>query len=268
MLAVTTRNKLHSWRFSLPMVRARRYVREQLATTPGLIRYISAVASPTEFLTMTVWENRQAMFNFMSSGAHEQFMWMFSRWSTSFWSMRWMPTTAEEGAWDGLSFANMVDPEDQLWRAAQPQTPRLPLPEQRPGRLPGGRSIDPSSCGVYAITALVEATNPGHLWSLLSRVREFRRGPNHSQLLRWCVGGVDPRRFWVLTLWHDAPEGLAEAVCALRRHLNASWTMCWTAGEYEIGHWDRLRLRQLASARSRKPRMNPEMIEPIGSDPS
>ncbi len=59
MLAVTTRNKLHHWRFCLPMLRARRYVREQLATTPGLIRYVSAVASPTEFLTMTVWENRQ-----------------------------------------------------------------------------------------------------------------------------------------------------------------------------------------------------------------
>lgn len=266
MLAVTTRNKLRSWRFSLPMVRARRYVREQLATTPGLIRYISAVASPTEFLTMTVWENRQSMFNFMSSGAHEKFMWMFSRWSASFWSMRWMPTAAEEGAWDGLSFANMVEPEDQLWRAARPQAPTLPLPEQRPGKLPGGRALDPSGCGVCAITALVEARSPDHLWSLLSKVREFRREPNHSQLLRWTVGAVDPQRFWVLTLWRDAPEGPAEAVCTLQRHLNACWTMCWTAGEYEIGHWDRLRLRQLASARNRKPRMNPETTEPIGSD--
>src|SRR5579864_6418179 len=67
MLAVTTRNKLRSWRYSLPMIRARGYIREQLATTNGLIRYVSAIASPTEFLTMTVWENRQAMFNFMSS---------------------------------------------------------------------------------------------------------------------------------------------------------------------------------------------------------
>lgn len=74
MLAVTTRNKLRSARYSLPMMRARGFVREQLATTRGLIRYISAIASPTEFLTMTVWQNRQAMFDFMSSGAHQEFM--------------------------------------------------------------------------------------------------------------------------------------------------------------------------------------------------
>ena len=123
MLAVTTRNKLHSIHFSLPMLRARRYVSVQLATTPGLIRYVSAIASPTEFLTLTVWENRQVMFNFMNSDAHRRFMWMFTRWSASFWSMRWMPTTTEEGAWNGLSLADLVEPEDQLWRAAHPQVP-------------------------------------------------------------------------------------------------------------------------------------------------
>ena len=64
----------------------------------------------------------------------------------------------------------------------------------------------------------------------------------------------------------SASEGPAETVCALRRHLNASWTMCWTAGEYEIGNWDYLRLRQLASARNRQERMRTETIEPIGSD--
>ena len=160
MLAVTTRNKLRSWRYSLPMMRARGYVREQLAATPGLIRYVSAIASPTEFLTMTVWENRQAMFNFMSSGAHQEFMWMFSRWSASFWSMR------------------------------------------------------------------------------------------------WNVGIVGLRSFWILTLWRAAPEGQGDVVRLLRQRLGASWTMCWRAGEYEIGNWNGLRLRQLASARSRELRMH------------
>src|SRR5579863_293685 len=131
MLAVTTRNKLRSWHFSVPMMRAQRYVREQLMATPGLIRYTSAIASPTEFLTMTVWENRQAMFNFMSSGAHQEFMWMFSRWSASFWSMRWIPTDAEDGAWDGLSLKNLVEPDEQYRRDARPQAPPLPLPEQQ-----------------------------------------------------------------------------------------------------------------------------------------
>lgn len=266
MLAVTTRNKLRSLRFSLPMLQARRYVREQLATTPGLVRYISAIASPTEFLTMTVWENRQAMFNFMSSGAHEKFMWMFSRWSASFWSMRWMPTTAEEGAWEGLSLANMVETEDELWHAARPRAPQLPLVERRPGRMPGTRFVDPSSCGVHAITALVEAAGPGYLWNLLRTVRELRQETGRSQLLRWNVGTIGPRSFWVLTLWRDIPGGPADAVRVLRQRLGASWTMCWAAGEYEIGNWNGLRLRQLASAQTRKPRTRPEAVEPTGSD--
>jgi len=266
MLAVTTRNKLHHWRFCLPMLRARRYVREQLATTPGLIRYVSAIASPTEFLTMTVWENRQAMFNFMSSGAHEKFMWMCTRWSASFWSMRWVPTSIEEGAWEGLSLANLVEPDSQLLRDTRPQAPQLPLPEQLTKTSPGRRGGDPSGSGVYAITALVEADSPGHLWDLLSAAREFRHETGQSQLLRWNIGTIEPRRFWVLTLWKDVSERGTNAVCLLRQRLGASWTMCWAAGEYEIGNWNGLRLRQLASARARELRMKSETDERVGSD--
>ncbi len=271
MLAVTTRNKLHSIRFSLLMLRARRYVSAQLATTPGLIRYASAIASPTEFLTLTVWENRQVMFNFMNSDAHRRFMWMFTRWSASFWSMRWMPTTTEEGAWNGLSLADLVEPEDQLWRAAHPRVPQLPLPEERASaRTIGRRFTDPSASGVYAITALVEATNPVYLWNLVGAIRELRNEADHPQLLRWSVGIVSPRRFLVLTLWREASgsQRQAEAVCTLRRRLGACWTMCWSAGEYEIGHWNGLRLRQLATARTRQQRMEAEAIEHIGSDRS
>jgi len=256
MLAVTTRNKLRSVRFSLPMLRARRYVRDQLATTPGLIRYISAIASPTEFLTMTVWENRQAMFNFMSSGAHEEFMWMFTRWAASFWSMRWIPTGAEEGAWQGLSLRNLIEPDEQPWNDAQSQAPRLPLTAQQPGRMPGGRLADPSGCDVYAVTALVEAADPGHYWKLLASVQEFRRKAGDSRLLRWNVGTVGPRSFWILTLWRAAHEGRDDEVRLLRQRLGASWAMCWRAGEYEIGNWNGLRLRQLASARSRELRLH------------
>lgn len=263
MLAVTTRNKLRDWRFCLPMMRARRYVREQLATTPGLIRYVSAIASPTEFLTFTVWENRQAMFNFMSSGAHETFMWMFSRWSTSFWSMRWIPTLAEEGAWERLSLADLVRPSDSSLRAALPRAPKLPLPEQSSTRGPRGRVGDPSGSGVYAITALVDAINPGHLWALLHIIQKFRSEADYPQLLRWSIGTVEPGRFLVLTLWRDVPAGPAETVQMLRQYLHASWTMCWTAGEYEIGHWNGLRLRQLASRRTRQQHMKHETTERI-----
>jgi hypothetical protein len=266
MLAVTTRNKLHSWRYSLPMMRARGHVSEQLAATPGLIRNVSAIASPTEFLTMTVWENRQSMFDFMSSGAHQEFMWMFSRWSASFWSMRWIPTGAEEGVWDGLSLGHLMESDEQLRSDARPQAPRLPLPDQQPGRIPGGRLTDPSGCDTYAITALVEAASPLHYWRLLGAAQEFRRGAGHTQLLRWNVATLGPRSFWVLTLWRDASGRPTDAVRILRQRLGASWAMCWEAGEYEIGNWNGLRMRQLASARGRKLRWQNETAENTGSD--
>jgi hypothetical protein len=79
MFAVTTRNKLHSWRFCLPMLRARHHVKAQLAAAPGLIREVTAIAGLTEFLTLTVWESRQAMHALMSDGALESVMWMFAR---------------------------------------------------------------------------------------------------------------------------------------------------------------------------------------------
>jgi hypothetical protein len=263
MLAVTTRNKLRSWRFCLPMMQARRYVSQQLARTPGLIRYVSAIASPTEFLTLTVWEDRQTMFDFMSSDAHRKFMWMFSRWSASFWSMRWIPTTVEEGSWEDLSLSNLVRPEDQRLR---PQTPQLQLPEQRPRRILGGRSIDPSMSGVCAITALVEGVSPLYLRVLPSVMQGLRQEADYPELLRWSVGTINPRRCLVLTMWREAPGEPAEAIRLLRQRLGASWTMYWTAGEYEIGHWDGLRLRQLASAQARQQRIKSEMIEHIVPD--
>ena len=256
MLAVTTRNKLRNWRYSLPMIRARGYVREQLATTHGLIRYVSAIASPTEFLTMTVWENRQAMFNFMSSGAHQEFMWMFSRWSASFWSMRWIPADAEDGAWEGLSLRNLVDVNvNELDRRdARPQAPLLPLSGQQQGRMSGGRLADPGNCDVYAITALVEVSSPEHYWKLLRIAQEFRREAVSKQLVRWNVASIGPRSFWILTLWRNASGRPTDIVQVFRQRLGARWAMCWEAGEYEIGNWNGLRLRQLASARTRQQR--------------
>jgi hypothetical protein len=101
MLAVTTRNRLHSARFCLPMLRARGLIARQLARAPGLVRYVGGVAGPSEFLTLTVWEDKRAMQSFMQSGSHERFMWAFARWTASFWSMRWEPATTRSATGTG-----------------------------------------------------------------------------------------------------------------------------------------------------------------------
>lgn len=92
MLAVTTRNKLRSRRFFAPMLYASAQVRRQLADTPGIVRFTTGISGLTEFYTLTIWESKTAMFQFTGSGNHRQMMWLFTRWSDSFWSMRWLPT--------------------------------------------------------------------------------------------------------------------------------------------------------------------------------
>src|SRR5262245_54916107 len=226
MLAVVTRNKLHSWRFCLPMLRARRSIMEQLAATPGLIRQVTAVASPTEFFTLTVWESRQAMFNFMSAGAHESFLWMFARWSASFWSVRWLPTTAELGTWDGLSLAGLITADQQAWEP--PQTPSLPI-SGRSGSAPGAHFADPGQTGVFSTTVLVETANPLCHKTLLRQVRRLNSDGGSPEMLRTIVGFIDTRRRLVLTLWQErtgngcAEGGYPAVVNTLHGSLNARW---------------------------------------------
>jgi hypothetical protein len=250
MLAVTTRNRLRSARFCLPMLRARGVIARQLADTPGLVRYASATASPTEFLTLTVWEDKQAMQAFMQSGAHERFMWLFSRWTESFWGMRWEPSKSELGTWHDLS----------LSRGATPTRPVSPLvtvgllppdpPRAGPtGPRPDSGTVEPRASGLFAATARLEGT--ASLGAAFWAGRRLRaEGASGSELVRWAVGLEWPPQGLLITIWRDNPTARRRALDLLEQ-LGASWAMCWQPGDYEIGHWDGLRLR-LASRRQTK----------------
>jgi len=134
MLAVTTRNQLRSIRFCLPMLLARQSIARQLAHQPGLVRYASVVSRPTEFFTLTVWTNRESMQRFMQTGAHEQHMWLFARWSASFWGMRWEPTSLEWKTWSALALAR----EDTEPRPTSPLVVTGILPAHMPRAVRSG----------------------------------------------------------------------------------------------------------------------------------
>ncbi len=226
MLAVTTRNKLKSIRFYPHMLLARGNIRAQLKQTPGLLRWADAVASPTEFFTFTVWENKQTMFNFMSGDAHRDMVWMFARWSDEFWSMRWGPTENECGAWDGMSL-KCAGTND--FRVAPPPIPSL-------ARTPRtGGFVSPEACAVTALVALSKKSCP--------RLDFKKRAANGAspKLLRWAVGdGANELRLHI-TLWREYEPRLAKELAA---ELPNAWVMEWKPGDYEIGHWNGMRLRQ------------------------
>lgn len=244
MLAVTTRNRLRSRRFCLPVLWSRRLVARQLQGTPGLLRYASAVAAPCEFLTLTVWEDKAAMRAFMQSGAHERVMWRFSRWTASFWGMRWEPSPDEWGAWAGLTLGAATAPV----RSLSPLVAAGLLPAQPPraGRLGPRRetrAIEPRGADLFAVTARLEGASAA---TAMRTARRVLRAEAWSQpdLVRWAVGLDWPPQALVVSLWRDMPEARIRALALLGERLGASWAMRWQPGDYEIGHWDGLRLRR------------------------
>jgi hypothetical protein len=257
MLAVTTRNRLRSPRFCLPMLHARRVIARQLVATPGLIRYTSGVVSPTEFLTLTVWDDRAAMQAFMRSGAHERFMWRFTRWTASFWGMRWEPSENELGTWDGLHLARAT-------AQARPVSPLVAiglLPPNPPragplGPRPEAGVVEPRLCGLIGVTARIEGA--GALLAIRSvRRRLATEAAANADLVRYAVGADWPPQALVVSLWRDSPAARARALELMERELRAGWAMCWQPADYEIGHWDGLRLRQVARRTGREsPRAN------------
>ncbi|HLZ29962.1 MAG TPA: antibiotic biosynthesis monooxygenase [Chloroflexota bacterium] len=254
MLAVTTRNQLRGARFCLPMLLARRRIAQQLASQPGLLRYASGVSTPTEFFTLTVWENREFMQRFMQTGAHEQLMWQFTTWTSSFWGMRWEAgaETDEIGAWDGLRLSNLQAnprPRSPLIAAGllPPSAPRAgPL-----GPRPEVTAVEPRASGMFALTARFNGPR--------AAARAVHRHWPHGRQAAVADGvscvrsgvGVDwsPQAL-AISLWHDGPDRRARAL-AEATALGAAWAMCWQPADYEIGHWDGLRLRQAARRRAR-----------------
>jgi hypothetical protein len=246
MLAVTTRNRLHSARLCVPMLRARSLIARQLASTPGLVRYASGVAGPSEFLTLTVWEDKAAMQAFMRSGAHERFMWLFSRWTKSFWGMRWEPSDAELGEWDGLQLARaggIARPISPL--VAMGLLPAAPPRAGPTGPRPESGVVEPRGSRLFGATARLEGAR--RLAATIQARRRLRaEAEGNADLVRWAVGLDLPPCALVVTLWRDSPTARTRALELLGRELGATWAMRWQAGDYEIGHWDGLRLRQAA----------------------
>ena len=260
MLAVTTRNRLRSVRFCVPMLLARRRIAQQLASQPGLVRYASGVSTPTEFFTLSVWDDRESMQRFMQTGAHEQLMWQFTKWTSSFWGMRWEPGAGSDelGAWDGLRLARLQPnplPRSPLIAAGllAPNAPRAgPL-----GPRPEVSAIEPRASGMFALTARFDGS--------LAAARALRRRPGASvrqgpdvtgtfaedPLVRWGIGLDWSPQALGIGLWRDEPGVRAQALNGVTA-LGASWAMCWQPADYEIGHWDGLRLRQAARRRARK----------------
>lgn len=262
--AVTTRSRLRGvHRFPQMFVSSWR-IKRQLATTPGCVRFASIVAGPREFWTITVWENRDKMLDFMRSGVHERFMWKVGKWLRSFWLMRWRPTDDEYGTWD----AQPLSPSRARRSQSRPRTPeeKAALEAALEAMPVLKASAGPEGAPTYATSAtarrqgklvsggaaVVVRLKADSLWRSRRAWRETQRIRSwlavDASVLRYVTGVAGLYEHYALAVLRD------EAACArflddLRlRELaeewgDGYWAMHWRPMN-EFGHWDKLRLRR------------------------
>lgn len=218
------------------MLRATLEVRRDLRRARGLLRAANVIGGPTEFFTLTVWTNRDAMYAFMSSGAHERIMWRWPEWLSSFWLGRLAPTECESGAWRGMQLAPIADQGGPVH--PEFRSPSFASREPRPRDLEHHR--------LSATTAVFRPADSRRWPAGLSAARRFGRTVDGgARLLLRARGYSLDGELVSVALWRDelsAARAVAEA--SLVTPGVRSWAMAWRPLD-EFGTWDGLRVRRL-----------------------
>lgn len=260
LFAVTTRSKLRGpWLFPQMMFATLR-VRKQLVKDDAVVRWASIVASPSEFWTITVWRTRHDMQEFMRSGAHDDIMWLFSKWLESFWLMRWRPGPGEIGIWKGL---NLAQPEPEYDQGGGPRGELLGKALEHLPKLKSAMGTDGvvaydntpfarrrrSEVGGAGGAVFHVHTDPWKTPDAYLALRRLKaRFAGDDDMLRVVVGISRPGDVYLLSVWRtrEAVQRFLESPALKEiadRWPGGSWANEWLP-ENEFGHWDGLRLRR------------------------
>ena len=258
LYAFTTRSRLKGPWFFPHMLYATMRVRRQLKRTGDVVGWASIIAGPTEFWTISVWNSRQDMHQFMRSGAHDDIMWFFSKWLKSFWLMRWRPGPDELGRWKGLT---MGRPEPAYQATEGPKPEALEKALEHLPKLRSAMSVDGevtydttpyarrrraevrgSGGGVVHISTSPLGTVEAYL-ALRRLEAEARGDPDY---LKGVVGISRPGQVYLLSIWRDRAGTRrmlgSPQLRKLMERYPGTWANEWLP-ENEFGHWDGLRLR-------------------------
>jgi hypothetical protein len=228
-----------------------RLIRRQLGRTPGMLAYMTGMATLTEFYTLTLWEKEFDMTLFMASEDHRDMMWNVRRWSDSFWSMRWNGTTEEVGTWNGKSFAHY-----ELAASNKPQylgpgyMESREVPETlRPYLRNIIRNNEPETLDVGAVIGRIPTPSIRSI-GRLKRTLEPWRSEANALRVELALGWKECLLFIV---WKERGEHDSRKMMdVLMRQFPDAWAMRFPATDFEIGHWNRLRIREYADTEADK----------------
>jgi len=286
LFAVTTRSRLKGFWFFPHMLIATLRVRAQLKRMGDVVRWASIIAGPTEFWTITIWNSRHDMQEFMRSGAHDDIMWMFSKWLRSFWLMRWSPGPEELGRWKGLTLAR-PEPAFRAMEGAKPEALEKALehlPQLRSAMGVDGavnydttpyarrRRAEVRGAGGGVVHVKTAPAGPVGAYLALRRLEAEARGD--PDYLKGVVGISRPGQVYLLSVWRDRAGTRrmlrSPQVRKLRERYPDAWANEWLP-DNEFGHWDGLRLRRTRSRYSiqmPKAAMDLDRTEPAEPEPS
>ena len=251
MFAITTRNYIRSRRYVPQMIIAWLKVRRQLYQTPGMLRYTTGIANLTDFYTCTLWDTEMEMFAFMSSGAHRDMMWNFSRWSEAFWAMRWDATADELGCWrmsnqtDEGRFACIpnLSPDASISKSNR-DSPVISYLHKK-GIIPESELSEakPDMAASTAVLARIPVISPASVLRLRKITQPWCNG--NPDLLRLSLSIGIKECFLIVIWWPGALEDARKLMATLVHHFPRGWTMRFRGHDFEVGHWDDLRLREI-----------------------
>lgn len=240
VFAVLTHSRLRDARSFPAMFRATLRIRHDLARARGLLRAANLIAGPTEFLTFTVWSDRDAMRAFMSSGAHERIMWRWPDWLRAFWLGRLAPVGNEHGTWRGLSVSKAAGRGTAAH--AEYVAPSFASHEQRPRDL--------ESLGLGAALCVLRPTSLSAWPTMLAQARRLPRMMSGPDVFARVTGYSLDAEYVGVAICRDAR--FAAEICSRTFALGgpgvSTWAMSWRPLD-EFGTWDGRRFRLLASRR-------------------
>jgi len=244
MFAVLTHSRLKDARSFPAMLRSTLEIRRDLARARGLLRAANLIAGPTEFLTITVWSDRDAMQAFMASGAHQRIMWRWPDWLSAFWLGRLAPLGNEHGSWRGMCVSKAS--ARGTGAHAEFVSPAFASHEQRPRDL--------ESLGLGAAICVVRPAKRLGWPQVVARARRLPAILSGTGVLARATGYSLDGEYVGIALCRESR--VAADICSRGSALGGPemsvWAMSWQPLD-EFGSWDGKRFRLLAARTTSNP---------------
>ncbi|PPC86202.1 MAG: hypothetical protein CTY39_05550, partial [Hyphomicrobium sp.] len=166
------------------------------------------------------------------------------------WSMRWNPTNNEIGTWSGMTFSDapaLIAAKPHYVGPGYLHTAEVP-DSLRPYLRNITRQNEPNTLPINAVIGRIPARSPWTVARIKRTLAIWQSAPATLQF-KVCTGLGE---CMLLVVWRSEAESEAAVLMkVLQSKFPDAWAMRLNATDFEIGHWNNLRFREIGGAPSR-----------------